>query len=121
MTPPLTFAAIAVTVLTTSFISGILGMAGGMILMAVLLALLLLAAMMLHGHHQPRIQSVREWHGCGAHTSRSGYFCGYALSLFAAPIPFALDPGPQVSKPVAYIPSVRLAVREPKRSERDCT
>jgi uncharacterized protein len=44
------FAILAVSALVTSFISGILGMAGGMILMGVLIALLPLpAAMMLHG------------------------------------------------------------------------
>jgi len=44
------FAILAVSSLVTSFISGILGMAGGMILMGILLALLPLpAAMMLHG------------------------------------------------------------------------
>ena len=43
-------AILAVSALVTSFISGILGMAGGMILMGILLALLPLpAAMMLHG------------------------------------------------------------------------
>ncbi len=43
-------AALAVSALATSFISGILGMAGGMILMGVLLALLTLPqAMVLHG------------------------------------------------------------------------
>ncbi|MSQ55702.1 MAG: sulfite exporter TauE/SafE family protein [Betaproteobacteria bacterium] len=50
MTPVLAFTLIAAASLVTSFISGILGMAGGMILMGVLLALLTLpAAMMLHG------------------------------------------------------------------------
>jgi len=46
----LVFSVLAVATLVTSFISGILGMAGGMILMGVLLAMLPLpAAMMLHG------------------------------------------------------------------------
>lgn len=46
----LVYSLIAASSLVTSFISGILGMAGGMILMGVLLALLPLpAAMMLHG------------------------------------------------------------------------
>ncbi|HTP61943.1 MAG TPA: TSUP family transporter [Burkholderiales bacterium] len=50
MTPLLALSLIAASSLVTSFISGILGMAGGMILMGVLLALLPLpAAMMLHG------------------------------------------------------------------------
>jgi len=47
------FSILAVSSLVTSFISGILGMAGGMILMGVLLALVSLpAAMMLHGISQ---------------------------------------------------------------------
>jgi len=50
MTPVLALSLIAAASLVTSFISGILGMAGGMILMGVLLALLPLpATMMLHG------------------------------------------------------------------------
>jgi uncharacterized membrane protein YfcA len=50
MTPALFLAILALATLVTSFISGILGMAGGMILMGVLLALLSVpAAMMLHG------------------------------------------------------------------------
>jgi uncharacterized membrane protein YfcA len=49
----LMFSVLAVASLVTSFISGILGMAGGMILMGVLLALMSLpAAMMLHGISQ---------------------------------------------------------------------
>jgi uncharacterized membrane protein YfcA len=53
MTPALALSLIAAASLVTSFISGILGMAGGMILMGVLLALLPLpAAMMLHGVSQ---------------------------------------------------------------------
>ena len=44
------FAILAVSALVTSFISGILGMAGGMILMGILIALMPLpTAMMLHG------------------------------------------------------------------------
>ena len=53
MTSALVFSVLAFSTLVTSFISGILGMAGGMILMGVLLALLSLpAAMMLHGISQ---------------------------------------------------------------------
>jgi uncharacterized membrane protein YfcA len=49
----LTLSLLGASTLVTSFISGILGMAGGMILMGVLLALLSLpAAMMLHGISQ---------------------------------------------------------------------
>ncbi len=50
MTSPLVIATLAVCGLVTSFISGILGMAGGMILMGALLALLTVPqAMVLHG------------------------------------------------------------------------
>jgi uncharacterized membrane protein YfcA len=48
--PPVTLAVLALAALVTSFISGILGMAGGMIFMGVLLALLSVPqAMVLHG------------------------------------------------------------------------
>lgn len=101
MTPVLTFAAIAVTVLATSFISGILGMAGGMILMAVLLALLPLpAAMMLHGITQLASNGWRAW--LWRTHIEIGIFRGYALGSFAALILFALIQF-VVSKPVAYI------------------
>src|SRR5258707_7523047 len=50
MPSALLLALLALSALVTSFISGILGMAGGMILMGILLAALPLpAAMMLHG------------------------------------------------------------------------
>ena len=50
MAPILSLAILGVSSLVTSFISGILGMAGGMILMGILLAMLPLPeAMMLHG------------------------------------------------------------------------
>jgi uncharacterized membrane protein YfcA len=53
MSATLVLSLIAATSLVTSFISGILGMAGGMILMGVLLALMPLpAAMLLHGISQ---------------------------------------------------------------------
>lgn len=53
---------LAVSALVTSFISGILGMAGGMILMGVLLAILPLpAAMMLHGITQLASNGWRAW------------------------------------------------------------
>jgi len=55
-------AIIGVTVFVTSFISGILGMAGGMILMGVLLALMPVpAAMMLHGVAQLAANGWRAW------------------------------------------------------------
>jgi uncharacterized protein len=50
MTTPFLVAILAASALATSFISGILGMAGGLILMGILLALLSVpASMMLHG------------------------------------------------------------------------
>ena len=62
MTPLLSFAIISVAVFITSFISGILGMAGGMILMGVLLALMPVpAAMMLHGVAQLAANGWRAW------------------------------------------------------------
>ena len=62
MTPLISFAIIAVTIFFTSFISGILGMAGGMILMGVLLALMPVpAAMMLHGVAQLAANGWRAW------------------------------------------------------------
>ncbi|MBL8521302.1 MAG: TSUP family transporter [Betaproteobacteria bacterium] len=101
MTSALTFAAIAVTVLVTSFISGVLGMAGGMILMAVLLALLPLpAAMLLHGITQLASNGWRAWLW-RAHIDVR-IFKGYALGSLGA---LALFTAVQlvVSKPVAYI------------------
>lgn len=53
---------IIVTVLATSVLSGILGMAGGMILMAVLVSVLSVgAAMMLHGAVQAIANGSRAW------------------------------------------------------------
>ena len=67
MSSTLIFACIAVAVLITSFISGILGMAGGMILMGVLLALLPLpTAMVLHGVTQ--MHRTAGAPGCGGPT-----------------------------------------------------
>ena len=101
MSSALTFAAIAITVLATSFISGILGMAGGMILMAVLLALLPLpAAMMLHGITQLASNGWRAW--LWRSHIEMAIFRGYALGSFAALVLFALIQF-VVSKPVAYI------------------
>lgn len=54
--------ALAAAVLTTSFVSGIFGMAGGMILMGVLLATMpLAAAMVLHGLTQMAANGWRAW------------------------------------------------------------
>jgi uncharacterized protein len=55
-------AGLAAAVLSTSFISGIFGMAGGMILMGILLALMpLAAAMVLHGLTQMAANGWRAW------------------------------------------------------------
>jgi uncharacterized membrane protein YfcA len=94
-------AALAVATLITSFISGILGMAGGMMLMGVLLALLPLpAAMMLHGISQfasngwraLMLRGVIDWRIVG----------GYAIGAFAMLLVFAMLRW-VVSKPVALI------------------
>lgn len=62
MSPLLAYAIISVTVVVTSFISGILGMAGGMILMGILLVLMPVpAAMMLHGSTQMAANGWRAW------------------------------------------------------------
>jgi len=62
MTPLVSFICIGVAVVVTSFISGILGMAGGMILMGVLLALMPVpAAMLLHGVCQMASNGWRMW------------------------------------------------------------
>ena len=53
---------ILLTVLATSILSGILGMAGGMILMAVLVSLVsVAAAMMIHGAVQATSNGSRAW------------------------------------------------------------
>ena len=109
------FSVLALSALVTSFISGILGMAGGMILMGVLLALLPLpAAMMLHGISQLAANGWRalmlrrevDWRVFG------GYAAGALLALIAFAV-FRLV----VSKPVALIamgvtPFLALALPE---------
>jgi uncharacterized membrane protein YfcA len=55
-------AALAASILGTSFLSGIFGMAGGMILMGILLAMMpLAAAMVLHGVTQMASNGWRAW------------------------------------------------------------
>ena len=62
MNPIFVLIGISLAVLVTSFISGILGMAGGMILMGILLALLpVSAAMLLHGITQMASKGWRAW------------------------------------------------------------
>lgn len=101
MSSTLIFICIAFTVLVTSFISGILGMAGGMILMGVLLALLPLpAAMMLHGITQMASNGWRAWLWRTNVNWRifRGYAFGALLSLAAFIVVRVV-----VSTPVAYI------------------
>lgn len=94
-------AILAVSALVTSFISGILGMAGGMILMGILLALMPLpAAMMLHGVTQLAANGWRAflWRKDVDWRIFRGYCYGAlaALALFAA---VRLV----VGKPIAFI------------------
>lgn len=106
---------LGVSALVTSFISGILGMAGGMILMGILLAMLPLpAAMMLHGITQLASNGWRAWLWRKEVDWRvfRGYFYGSAaaLAVFTA-IQIV------VSKPVALVmlglmPFVALALPE---------
>ncbi len=62
MNSVIALASISLAVVVTSFISGILGMAGGMILMGVLVALLpVSSAMLLHGITQMAANGWRAW------------------------------------------------------------
>jgi uncharacterized membrane protein YfcA len=115
MTSVAVFAVLGIASLVTSFISGILGMAGGMILMGVLLAFLpLAAAMMLHGICQLAANGWRammlrrevDWR----------VFRGYAIGAILALGLFAIL-RLVVSKPVALIamgltPFIALALPE---------
>ena len=106
---------LAVSALVTSFISGILGMAGGMILMGILLAMMPLPqAMMLHGITQLSANGWRAW--LWRHEVDWRVFRGYvygslvALALFIVVQLVA-------SKPVALVilgltPFVALALPE---------
>ena len=115
MSSVLVLSILGAATLVTSFISGILGMAGGMILMGVLLALLPLpAAMMLHGISQLAANGWRAfmlWRQIDWRVIR-GYCAGAAcaLALFLA---LRLV----VAKPVALIamgltPFIALALPE---------
>ena len=89
MSTALVFSVLAASTLITAFISGILGMAGGMILMGVLLAFLPLpAAMMLHGISQLASNGGRAFMLRNEVDWRvfRGYVVGAALALglFAA-------------------------------------
>jgi uncharacterized membrane protein YfcA len=111
----LVLALLAISALVTSFISGILGMAGGMILMGILLAVLPLpVAMMLHGITQLASNGWRAliWRNEVDWRVFRGYALG-ALATFAffAVVQFV------VSKPVALIvmgftPFITLALPE---------
>src|SRR5947209_19471640 len=88
MAPALVFAAVAASTFVTSFISGILGMAGGMILMGILLALMPVpAAMMLHGVTQLASNGWRAllWRNAVVWS----VFRGYALGAIASLVLFA--------------------------------
>lgn len=98
---PFVIATIFVSVILTSFISGILGMAGGMILMGVLLALLpLTQAMLLHGMVQMAANGWRAWLW-RAHIAwpvTRHYIAGATLALLAFMLVLLV-----VSKPVGFI------------------
>jgi uncharacterized membrane protein YfcA len=77
-------AILAITAVVTSFISGILGMAGGMILMGVLLAIMPVpAAMMLHGVTQLASNAMRAflWRTLVDWRVFRGYAMGALLAL----------------------------------------
>ncbi|MGE5097250.1 MAG: TSUP family transporter [Betaproteobacteria bacterium] len=109
------FAILAVSAFVTSFISGILGMAGGMILMGILLALMPLpSAMLLHGVTQLASNGWRAllWRREVAWR----VFRGYALGAVAALAAFAALQV-VVSKPVSLVamgatPFLALALPE---------
>jgi uncharacterized protein len=114
----LTLTTIALATVVTSFISGILGMAGGMILMGVLIVTLPLpAAMLLHGITQLAANGWRSWMLRGSIDWR--IFRGYAAGALASLVAFGLVQV-VVSKPVSLIilgigPFVGLML--PKRLE----
>lgn len=98
---PFVIATIFVSVVLTSFISGILGMAGGMILMGVLLALLpLTQAMLLHGMVQMAANGWRAWlwRAHIAWPATRYYILGALLALGALMLLRLV-----VSKPVGFI------------------
>jgi len=117
VTPAVFIAILAIAAVVTSFISGILGMAGGMILMGILLALpgvTLPAAMMLHGITQLASNATRAllWR---THVDWR-VFRQYALGALVALVAFTVL-RLVVSKPVALIamgltPFVALALPE---------
>ena len=115
MPSALLLAVLALSALVTSFISGILGMAGGMILMGILLAVLPLpAAMMLHGITQ---LASNAWRAFLWRTEVDWrVFRGYAYGAVAALAVFAAVQL-VVSKPIALVvmgltPFITLALPE---------
>jgi len=115
MPPVAVLAILAASALVTSFISGILGMAGGMILMGILLALMPLAsAMMLHGITQLASNGWRAlmWRREVDWRVFRGYLYGAVVTtIFFALVRFV------VSKPVALVamgltPFITLALPE---------
>jgi uncharacterized membrane protein YfcA len=97
----ISFAILGVSSLVTSFISGILGMAGGMILMGILLAMLPLPeAMMLHGITQLASNGWRAllWRDKVDWRIFRGYVYGAATTLAIFAVAKLV-----VSKPVAFI------------------
>src|SRR5512132_2182720 len=111
----LLLALLAVSALVTSFVSGILGMAGGMILMGVLLAVLPLpVAMMLHGITQLASNAWRAilWRREVDWRVFRGYLYGaVAMTVFFAVVKLV------VSKPIALVvmgltPFITLALPE---------
>lgn len=101
MSTPLFVAILALSAVVSSFVSGILGMAGGMILMGVLLALMPVpAAMMLHGITQLAANAWRAFLWRDAVDWR--VFRQYLYGALAAVAAFALLRF-VASKPVAFI------------------
>jgi len=108
-------AILAVSAVVTSFISGILGMAGGMILMGILLAMMTVpAAMMLHGITQLASNGWRAlmWRNEVDWRVFRGYVYGSLVALAAFTVLQLV-----VSKPIALIvmgltPFITLALPE---------
>ena len=101
MSATIVFALLSASALITSFISGILGMAGGMILMGVLLAVVSVpTAMLLHGTTQLASNGWRAflWRGYIDRRIFAGYALGSLLILALYTLIQFI-----VSKPVAYL------------------
>ena len=91
---------LAAAVLSTSFLSGIFGMAGGIILIGVLLAMMSVApAMVLHGATQFTSNSWRAW--LWRSEIKWDIFAGYAGGALAAALAFTI---------VSYAPSKAMTL-----------